>query len=132
VADTVDLPKDGTAKITIGKDRYVLKQPTLGEMRKLRELYDVMIEEFRAVQSANTEMAMQEAANALDPKFKKKPRKKLDDDQMVVDLVREMFLTLSEAPLPPDDELPSWIVDGRFPKDLIEHWRTNPLHYGEK
>jgi hypothetical protein len=122
MADTVDLPKDGTAKITIGKDRYVLRQPTLGEMRKLRELYDEMIETFRAIQTANIEAA-------LDPK---KKAKKANDDEMVVGWVREAFLTLSEAALPPDDELPSWIVDGRFPKDLIEHWRTNPLHYGEK
>ena len=122
MADAVDMPRDGTCKVTIGKDRFVLRQPKLGEMRKLRELYDEMIETFRTAQAENLQ-------NALDPKHKKK---KIDDDAMVLGWVREAFTMLSDTELPLDDDLPSWIVDGRFPKDLIEHWRTNPLHYGEK
>lgn len=132
MADTVDLPRDGTAKITIGSERFVLAQPTLGQMRKLRELYDELLETVRAVRDHNNDVTMQNAANALDPKHKKKPIKKVDDDALVVGWVQEAFAILSDKELPPTDELPAWMVDGRFPKDLIEHWRTNPLHYGEK
>lgn len=132
MADTVDLPRDGTAKITINGKRYTLRQPTLGEMRKIRELFDEMVEQLRSVRDHNTQVLADKAMNALDPKHKPKPLKKINDDQMIVDLLREVFLVLSDDPLPADDDLPSWIVDGRFPKDLIEHWRTNPLHYGEK
>lgn len=143
----VDFRKDGTIGITVGGTRHTLRQITLGEHRKLRELYNEVTAEVTDYLDFDARPALVKARDAItaaDTKAARaKARKALADVQRAQDIVvqgawarwwREAIGTLSTRKLPepspddPADGLEPWMVDTPTSiRPMFEHWRSVPL-----
>ena len=143
----VRMNPDGTISITVAGTRHTLRQITLGEHRKLRELYNEVTAEVTDYHDFDARPALakaREAITAADTKAARaKARKALADVQRSQDIVvqgawarwwREAIGTLSTKKLPepsPDDladGLEPWMVDTPASiRPMFEHWRSVPL-----
>ena len=138
---------DGTIGLTVSGTRHTLRQITLGEHRKLRELYNEVTAEVTDYLDFDARPALvkaREAITAADTKAARaKARKTLADVQRAQDIVvqgawarwwREAIGTLSTRKLPepspddPADGLEPWMVDTPTSiRPMFEHWRSVPL-----
>jgi hypothetical protein len=143
----VDLKKDGTIGLTIAGQRHKLRQITLGELRRFRDLYNDAQAEVTDYDELDARPALVDLQNkvkaAKTRDTRAKHRKTLNDlndkrDRFVqaqwAGWWREVIATLSDKKLPdpdtddPADGLEPWMVDSpRAIPTLFGHWRAVPL-----
>lgn len=137
---------DGTIGLTVDGTRFTLRQITLGEMRRLRDLYNEIQGEVTDHLEFDARPALQKAREALKDSDTKaaraKARKALNDQQKAQDSFvqaawarwwREAINTLSPKKLPdpsddPAEGLEPWMVDSPASiAPMFRQWRAVPL-----
>lgn len=99
---------DGSGEIT-----RTLRRPKLKEYRTLVE----------AVGAMRDDVATDDAAEMTTRDINKGMTRLLEWFQLV-------FSTLSGEALPPEDDLPAWLIGGDVTRDLIAHWQATPSRRG--
>lgn len=111
MADGFDLRSDGTVVFQFEDNVTVeLRRPTLGEYRLLAEALERMRQDINANEDATTLLA------------------RLSDG--LLDWEQQVFATLGTAPLPSEDQLPAWMINGTITGQLVDHWQKVPSRRG--
>lgn len=111
VSDGFELRSDGTIAFQFEDNVVVdLRRPTLGEYRLLAESLERMRQDINSIEDAATLLS------------------RLSDG--LLDWEKQVFETLGSAPLPPEDQLPSWMLNGTLTGQLVEHWQKVPSRRG--
>lgn len=113
--DGFELVADGTVVFQLSeKSTIKLRRPSLGEYRKLVEQVEQMQEDAAAI------ITSKNGALTVD---------KLSD--LLLEWVRlAVSLLGSPEELPPEDELPAWILNADLTRDLVAHWQKVPSRRG--
>jgi hypothetical protein len=146
--DEVDLRRDGRAVLRANGTTYTLRRPVMGELRRLRELYDDLVaaedEEVEAREQAEREAAEAEGREWTPPTNDlQRALRYQDTDAMwkrMEGWMRSAFdgdegdrwaPGLSDTRLPEDFDLwPTWFVSATLIIRLVRHWQTVPLDLG--
>ena len=124
-----DLNDDGTITFDFGDGLVrTLRRPKLKQYRALLESLNSMrrdlVSDVPDVDENSTpeEIAAAEAAMKdvdVDAQFDK-----------LVGWLREVFSVIGDGPLPDEDQLDAWIVNGTVTADLVKHWTKVPTRRG--
>lgn len=122
----------GRIRFRIDGTRYTLRPVLLADYRRILDtLNEVNDEILRRQQEfkAQPEESDLEAVLAYRKRHRESDRELSD---LAVEQMREVFVLLSDKPLPEDsDTWPSWITGSRtLMAEMMEHWRTVPLDHG--
>lgn len=112
--DGFELRSDGTAVFQFDDNLVIdLRRPTLGEYRLLSEALEQMRQDTIATSSEDNASSVLVALSDL-----------------LLTWEAKVFETLGNAPLPSEDQLPAWMLNGAITAQLIEHWQKVPSRRG--
>ena len=121
---TVTFHFDGVGPERENVDR-TLRRPKLKQYRRLVESLGKM----RSALPDIPDEATAEEAAVLMSSAKIDVNEQFDK---LLEWLREVFDTLGDGPLPDEDDLPTWVLNGAIPKDLIGHWISVPTGRGAR
>jgi hypothetical protein len=111
---------DGTARFDFGDAGVrTLRRPKLKQYRYLIEELNKMRKELVPDNAAEDADADAAAMDNVDEQFNR-----------LLAWLREVFETLGDGPLPEEDFLEPWVLNGAIPRDLVQHWIEVPTRRG--
>lgn len=118
--DAFVLNDDGTATFNFGDAGVrTLRRPKLKQYRYLIEELNRMRKDL-IPDASNAEEAA-EADIDVDEQFNR-----------LLAWLSEVFETLGDQPLPGEDDLEPWVLNGAIPRDLVQHWIEVPTRRGAR
>lgn len=139
--ELVAFADDGTAVVHLISRDVTLRRPTLRQYRELRETLEAAQEKAQpqadalsvaaiALNNTPTDDRTSEAtlAFAAQVRYDTITVRNLGEEIRVMWLM-DVMRTLSDAVVS-EDELPPEVLDGPWPSELIDHWRSRPTRPG--
>lgn len=135
----LDLRDDGTAVVQAAGRRIVLRRPTFGELRTLREMYASIEDETVRLRAKSDEARPERPEDAGPTAMGEWLIEVRRGRTSLVDAYEELYrgwtgqavATLGDGPLPETvDEWDPWLMQPELAQLLIEHWRSVPLAPG--
>ena len=135
---------DGTAVVSLYVGEVVLRRPRLTEFVKLRESLEAMQDKampvaLRLQEAADWARSLGAEARSTDETQARLIAMREDTaiardmgEEIRVSWLLEVIQTLAHEVIVEKGDLPPDILDGTWPTDLIEHWKTRPTHPGAR
>lgn len=127
--DQIDFTPAGTLHVVQRGEQYLIGRPTIGEHRKLTELWA----DLKRRQAAYNDEVARRDALSQEEKEALEPLVEFDQRVELVGWYRLMFdlLEVSHKPLPEDnDDLPSWFQGVEVAVDVQGKWLAGPYPAG--
>lgn len=127
----LELRDDGTVVIRAGAEEWVLRRPTLGEYRRLFEMYR---DAGKAIRAAVEAVPLLEDGSVNDDE-----RIRIANDMQLgseaqapiyAAVLAQYIAALSDQDPPDPSDLPAFTVSSVFLDRIIPHWRAVPLDLG--
>lgn len=122
----------GRIRFDISGVRYTLRPVLLADYRKILDTLNEIQDDNLRREAGFKDQPDEDDLEAVLAYRKRRRESDRELSDLAVEQMREVFVLLSDKPLPEDsDTWPSWLTGSRtLLSEMMEHWRTVPLDRG--